>query len=729
MWPALRAPRDHILMDAGDPVLNAAILQWNARTLPLTDTWWNFPAFAPAEGVTAFTEHLLGLYPVATPLIWVTGQPVAVYNLLCLLTFPLTALATFALAHRFARSAAGAAVAALAFTFSPYRVSHLSHIQMLCTFGVPLALLGLHEWVDRGARRGLLLFAAGWLLTAASNGYLMVIFGVYLIFWVIWFCSTRATIGRVPALAAIGLVATLPLVPLLLEYARIHRAYGLQRGIAEIASYGADLTGIVHPWPGAPVAAFWLDERWGEGSIFPGIAIVAFALCAANLRTHAVRSVHKRRPVTIAAVALAVVFFAAAVVAALTDVRWEIAGIRISIREIGKPLTLAVIATTIALATSRSLRPILTARSIVAFQFLMVLLMWTFSLGPIGRWNGVDVIRELPYVSLLEIPGMMALRVPARFWLMATFSLALLAGYGAARLWTVRTGRVLVIVGVVLLLAEGWARVTADPLTPFPVVTPRATDDGPVLEIPFDRLDLNTVAMLRATTGGYRSGNGYSGFEPPHFGPLRFGVRIRDASVLTELRRRTPFHISVKSDNSDGFRTWLTSVQPEAHLVAEAGGRALYSLSGLPPLMARPWQELPFEINRASCGHRLLRDLADGSRVTRWECGPGHPGQYLELDLGRVQRVSGIVNGLGAYSNDAPRALRVTVSTDGEAWSKVWEGPTGAHALRAAFDDPVRVDVQIRFAPVEARYVHLMQTADQTEWYWSIAELKIIGDY
>src|SRR5918994_1892884 len=104
--------------------------------------------------------------------------------------------------------------------------------------------------------------------------------------------------------------------------------------------------------------------------------------------------------------------------------------------------------------------------------------------------------------------------------------------------------------------------------------------------------------MLRATTGGYRSVNGYSGFEPPHFGPLRFGVRVRDANVLTGLRRRTPFHVSVTSDNSDEWRSWLTTTMPDARLVAEAGGRALYSLSGLPPVMARPSRDLPFTISR-----------------------------------------------------------------------------------------------------------------------------------
>ena len=62
----------HLFGDLGDPLLNKAILAWNANHLPLTSDWWNFPAFAPLSGVTAFTEHLLGAYPLTSPIIWIS---------------------------------------------------------------------------------------------------------------------------------------------------------------------------------------------------------------------------------------------------------------------------------------------------------------------------------------------------------------------------------------------------------------------------------------------------------------------------------------------------------------------------------------------------------------------------------------------------------------------------------------------------------------------------------
>jgi hypothetical protein len=59
----------HLFSDPGDPLLNAAILGWNASHVPLTKAWWNFPSFAPVEGVTSFTEHLLLTYPIASPIV------------------------------------------------------------------------------------------------------------------------------------------------------------------------------------------------------------------------------------------------------------------------------------------------------------------------------------------------------------------------------------------------------------------------------------------------------------------------------------------------------------------------------------------------------------------------------------------------------------------------------------------------------------------------------------
>src|SRR6266850_6939625 len=161
-----------IYSDLGDVLLNASILGWNATHVPLSHDWWNYPSFAPLSGVTAWTEHLLGAYPLTTPIVWATDNPVLAYNVLLLLCFPLNGLAMFALAREVTGSDAGAFVAGLAFALAPYQSSQVAHVQMLMAFWMPLALLGLHQYVEHGRRQGLRWFALGWLAVVLSNAYI-----------------------------------------------------------------------------------------------------------------------------------------------------------------------------------------------------------------------------------------------------------------------------------------------------------------------------------------------------------------------------------------------------------------------------------------------------------------------------------------------------------------------------------------------------------------------------
>jgi hypothetical protein len=123
-----------IANDPGDPLLTAAILKWNATHIPFTDAWYQFPIFYPTRDTLTFSEHLLGLSVIASPIYWLTQNTVVTYNVVLLLTFPLCAMAMYALVLRLTGSVPGAFIAGLAFAFAPYRMSQLPHIQMLATF-------------------------------------------------------------------------------------------------------------------------------------------------------------------------------------------------------------------------------------------------------------------------------------------------------------------------------------------------------------------------------------------------------------------------------------------------------------------------------------------------------------------------------------------------------------------------------------------------------------------
>jgi hypothetical protein len=157
-WPLAARLSRTLPNDLGDPILNTWILWWNAHTLPLTQAWWDAPMFYPARGALAFSETLLGLSILASPLQWLGASPVAAHNVLFLLSFPLSAFTAYLLAWSLTRRAGPSIVAGAIDSYAAFRWQHLGHLQILWSWWMPLALLGLHRWMTDRRKSGLLLF-------------------------------------------------------------------------------------------------------------------------------------------------------------------------------------------------------------------------------------------------------------------------------------------------------------------------------------------------------------------------------------------------------------------------------------------------------------------------------------------------------------------------------------------------------------------------------------------
>ena len=175
LWPVVTHLSSAFPHDAGDPVLAASILSWNARALPLTPAWWDQPIFWPVHGALSFSEHLLGISVLTTPLLLSGASALTAYNVAFLASFLLSALAAHALAFACLKRHDAAAIAGCIFGFSPYRVSQLSHLQVLWAFGMPLALMSLHRFREKHEPRWLLVFGLAWLAQAAVSVYLLVL--------------------------------------------------------------------------------------------------------------------------------------------------------------------------------------------------------------------------------------------------------------------------------------------------------------------------------------------------------------------------------------------------------------------------------------------------------------------------------------------------------------------------------------------------------------------------
>src|SRR5204863_3805929 len=83
---------------------------------------------------------------------WLTRNPWLTLNVVLLVAFASAFAGTYLLVRYLAGSRASAAAAGVIYAFCPYVMSHLSHIQLLFTGGIPLSLYMLHRIADAGLR-------------------------------------------------------------------------------------------------------------------------------------------------------------------------------------------------------------------------------------------------------------------------------------------------------------------------------------------------------------------------------------------------------------------------------------------------------------------------------------------------------------------------------------------------------------------------------------------------
>ena len=276
-WPLVTRLSWRIPHDPGDPILNTWILWWNTQAVPFTDAWWNPPVFYPMPGAFALSEHLAGIAVFTTPLQLAGVTPLGAYNVALILSAWLSGYFAFLLGRRVTGSIFAGLIAGLAFGFAPYRASHLSHLQVVTSQWMPLALFAMHAFLEEGRRRWLIVFAAAWLLQALSNGYYLLFFPPLIGLWLLWFVPWRTQGRRGIELAGTLAASSLLLVPVLLQYKTIHDGLGLRRTLGEITMFSAKLSSYVQP---AALLAFWPSARFysQEGFLFTGITVVALTL-------------------------------------------------------------------------------------------------------------------------------------------------------------------------------------------------------------------------------------------------------------------------------------------------------------------------------------------------------------------------------------------------------------------------------------------------------------------
>jgi hypothetical protein len=159
------------------------------------------------------------------------------------------------------------------------------------------------------------------------------------------------------------------------------------------------------------------------------------------------------------------------------------------------------------------------------------------------------------------------------------------------------------------------------------------------------------------------------------------------------------------------------------HVINEIGGPSVNGagvyyltefIGGHNPILPKPldrtgWVPTAF----SSDGYEPITNMIDGHNDTRWSSGTtmADADQWVQIDMGRTQRVNLISVDCGGNDTDFPRGYRLEVSTDGSTWRQVAAGDN---------DDALLI---VPFAAQDARYLKLTQTGTSSSW-WSITEFN-----
>ncbi len=733
-WPLLIRPGSLVPNDLGDPLLNTWILSWDARVLPLTHAWWKGAQFYPVEGTLAFSEHLLGLTIITTPVILLTGNPLVAYNVAFFLTFVLSALSAYYLAFTISRRHDCAFLAGLAFAFAPYRMAQFAHVQVLSAYWMPVALAALHRYFADLRTRWLVLFGVAWVMQALACGYYLFYLSVLIGLWLPWFVPGRSSWRALLRLAVAWAIAAAALTPVIYGYWKYQRAYGFKREIDEIVLFSADVASVLKA-PGNLYAWGWLNAvRHPEADIFPGLTVVLLIVAglvlgwrsAAHERTGRLR-------IARVFVGISIPFFIIAASPALFGPwKLDIGGMRLlSVATPHKPLSVGLLFLVAAGVLHPSVRTAWGRRSALTFYALAAVAMWVFSLGPAPTLLDRKVIYKAPYAWLMLLPGVDGIRVPARFWMLAVLCLSIAAALAIRHLtarWP-RASRALPAIACLGVLVDGW---------PAPIVMEKPPAWRPIHTRAVARLELpanpqhDAIVLYRATEHHRPVFNGYSGYFAPHYWALQYMLRHHDPDVLTRLSSFGPVEVVIDHDQDQGAG-WRQFVggYPHAELVYRDDRYSTFRIersARVPPMAKLGGDVLPIASFSAKYNDALLRNMVDGDLVTRWHAGrEQRPGDSMTIDLGAPATVDGVEMLIGGYVTDFPRQLTLETSLDNDRWSAAWNGNVAVMAMSAALEDPRRFTLPFAFESRPARFVRFTQTGTEDVFYWSVAELRIRG--
>ena len=501
-WPMVAHFDDAVLGPPGDNLEYVWKMWWFKQALLERGTSPFFipEVFYPFGYPLALSETTMAHTVLGLPITALWGEVVA-YNTMVFASFVLSGYATFLLLRELGCGALGALIAGLVFAFCPYRLAHLGagHLPLMGTGWIVLAFLALERLIRRPSwGRGALLGVA-FALTALSSWYYVLIVGPFLgLYLLLRVRPARTMLWRGElwlGLGVGGVLCALLVAPAALPLLRLYAAGEMGPGysLGYVDRWSASPLDFIypnamHPWWGAGLTVRYY-QNVNENMLYLGL--VALILAGIGL--------------------------------------WARQGER-SARVFA---TLGVIAFVLALGTTLHLggkAVHIRVPAALEYQFSRAMYVLTGRLAlhkadysPLRAEGAIPL--PLPALLLyLFVPAMGAMRVWARFGVMAILGISVLAGWGAE--WVLKRlgkrrllGQLLLAGGMVFLVlldfaafpyAYGYTEVRGQAVDLWLAKQPPKT---PVIQYPLEKTWYGWM-LYPARVHGQPIAYGYGTFAP-----------------------------------------------------------------------------------------------------------------------------------------------------------------------------------------------------------------------
>jgi hypothetical protein len=548
-WPLARNLRTAV-SDLGDPLLNAFIVDWDIYALthePLH--LFDAPFYAPGKYPLAYSENMTAIAVLMLPFHFLGAAPITLYNIAFLLGFALSGYGAYVLARVCGRSVFASIIGGIFFAFCSFKFDHLAHLQIIWSGWLPLMFAALFAyWRAPSAKRAALLGIA-FTMNGLTNIHWL-LFGSFTLAATVALLAIieprdRKTWLRLVASLAIGSAV---LLPFLIPYRIVSKAYGMRRAAEEVMAYSATLDDWLVATPPSLLYGQLAAHSEGERKLFPGALPIALFIAALLLTRRRdggqapspVREGQARAPVLlIHLLDAAIVVFAVATYIGAVSQQFEIKAFHhrfISINNAGSPGFLLIVAILLRLlirlppalgGPARKLRDLFTQSRFTPEEWAG--LMWI----AIGVFGSLGLHGVLHGFLFRHVEAFRSLRVPARWAIIAYAGLVIWSSLGVDLLlrragaptrrgyrWSAAAAAIAILALLDVTARVRWEQAVTEPPPVYRWLR-TAPVRGLVLELPMSGWIIPLPYILGSTAHHVPIMNGYSGFEPPVHQELR----------------------------------------------------------------------------------------------------------------------------------------------------------------------------------------------------------------